>query len=91
MSLNEKKGLESRETSLELCNGDLERLHSEVAHALSARNFYVREIRRLEKELAQKRQAFQSAEAVYRKLKAKADQIEEPRLPKADDLDDFPM
>jgi len=48
-------------------------------------------LRRLEKELAQKRQAFQTADTIYRQLKAKADQIEEPRLPKTDDLDDFPM
>jgi chromosome segregation ATPase len=75
----------------EISNGDLERLHSELTQAMSARNFYYREIRRLEKDLEAKRTAFGMADNTYRKLKSRIDSIEEPRVPAAPKDDDFPM
>jgi hypothetical protein len=72
----------------EISNGDLERLHSELLQAQSARNFYFREIRRLERDLAAKKAAFSLADVTYRKLKYKVDSIEEPRLPELSEDDD---
>lgn len=76
---------ENRLQSNSISNGDLERLHSEVAQALSARNYYIREIRRVEADLAAKREALGRADEVYRQLKARSDDIEKPRFPDLDD------